>query len=92
MDTKEKAVVFFVLGLLIGIQFFDGGPPFYSKIEVQTETGTGTSSADYLEITKWSIPFMRSSITIAYYDADFDSGTHSQKCIYEILSIQHFGK
>ena len=59
LNIEKSTVVFFVLGLLIGIQFFDGGPPFYSKIEVQTETGTGTSSADYLEITKWSIPFMK---------------------------------
>ena len=78
MNTKEIAVVFFVLGLLIGIQFFDGGPPFYSKVEMPTSV----SSSDYYEITKLSIPFMSTSIKIEFYEWDSDSSEHRQKCGY----------
>ena len=78
LNIEKSTVVFFVLGLLIGIQFFDGGPPFYSKVEMPTSV----SSSDYYEITKLSIPFMSTSIKIEFYEWDSESSEHRQKCKY----------
>ena len=53
-DLEKSSVIFFVIGILVGVQFFSGGVPFYSTVELPTSE----DSSSHLLITKTSFPFL----------------------------------
>ena len=84
-DLEKSSAIFFVIGILVGVQFFSGGVPFYSTVELPLSENSGS----HFLITKTSFPFFASSVKIEIIDYDSANSKFKQDCHYSGTFLDH---
>ncbi len=87
-DLEKSSVIFFVIGILVGVQFFSGGVPFYSTVELPTSE----DSSSHLLITKTSFPFFASSVKIELIEYDSANSKFNHNCQSVWTYGEHLGE
>ena len=84
-DLEKSSAIFFVMGILAGVQFFSGGVPFYSTVELPLNEGSNS----HLLITKTSLPFFASTVKIEIIEYDSANSKFKQDCYYHETFHNH---